>query len=71
MQFLEDFYLRLILGIPTNDSQHEYSSHILWGAQPHGKEIDSWVYLGKYQNMIHISTLNELAYKFMHLSSVS
>lgn len=71
MQFLEDLYLRLILDISTNDTQHEYSSPILWSAQPHGKEIAGWVYWGKYQNMIHISTLSELAYEFMHLSSVS
>ena len=33
-QLLEDFHLRLILDIPTDDSQHKYSSHVLWAAQP-------------------------------------
>lgn len=34
-----DFHPRLILGIPTNGSQHKYSSHVLWAAQTQRKAM--------------------------------
>lgn len=59
-QLLEDFCLRLILGFPVTKSQHEFSSHVLWGAQPHRKAIVD--FLGQISKYDSSNNSNELYY---------